>query len=75
MTESRDRGVYWGEQTVQALEEATRAFIAGVLEDSNIVAIHEKRGEVMEKDLELAIKLREERAKQMNPLVRPPKPI
>ena len=47
---------------VQALQEAAEAYIVGLFEDSNLCAIHAKRVTIMPKDLQLARRIRGERA-------------
>lgn len=45
-----------------ALQEASEAYLVGLFEDSNLCAIHAKRVTVMPKDLQLARRIRGERA-------------
>lgn len=47
---------------VQCLQEATESYIVGLFEDTNLSAIHAKRVTIMPKDLQLARRLRGERA-------------
>ncbi len=47
---------------MSALQEASEAFLTGLFEDSNLCAIHAKRVTVMPKDIQLARRLRGERA-------------
>ena len=47
---------------LQALQEATEAYIVGVFEDTNLCAIHAKRVTIMPKDIQLARRIRGERA-------------
>jgi histone H3 len=47
---------------VMALQEATEAYLVGLFEDTNIVAIHAKRMTIMPKDIQLARRIRGERA-------------
>ena len=47
---------------VNALQEASVAYLVGLFEDSNICAIHAKRVTIMPKDIHLARKIRGERA-------------
>lgn len=44
-----------------ALQEASEAFLVGLFEDSNLLAIHAKRVTIMVKDLQLARRIRGER--------------
>lgn len=45
-----------------ALQEAAEAYMVGLFEDTNLCAIHAKRVTIMPKDLQLARRLRGERA-------------
>lgn len=45
---------------VSALQEAAEAFLVGLFEDSNLLAIHGKRVTIMPKDLRLASRIRGE---------------
>ena len=47
--------------TVTCLQEASEAYIIGLLEDSNLCAIHAKRVTIMPKDIQLAHCIRGER--------------
>ena len=47
---------------VMALQEATEAYLVGLFDDTNICAIHAKRVTIMPKDLQLARRIRGERA-------------
>ena len=44
-----------------ALQEASEAYLVGLLEDSNLCAIHTKRVTIMPKDIQLARRIRGER--------------
>ena len=44
-----------------ALQEASEAYLVGLLEDSNLCAIHAKRVTIMPKDVQLARRIRGER--------------
>ena len=46
---------------IMALQEASEAYLVGLLEDSNLCAIHAKRVTIMLKDIQLARRIREER--------------
>ncbi len=54
----------WGEvpgfqsTAVLALQEAFEAFLVGVFEDTNLCAIHAKRVTIMNRDMQLALKIR-----------------
>ncbi len=47
---------------VMALQEASEAYLVGLFEDTNLCAIHAKRVTVMPKDIQLARRIRGERA-------------
>ena len=46
---------------IMALQEASEAYLVGLLEDSNLCAIHAKRVTIMPKDIQLAHHIRGER--------------
>ncbi|KFD59995.1 hypothetical protein M514_11080 [Trichuris suis] len=47
---------------VLALQEATEAYMVGLFEDTNLCAIHARRVTIMAKDIQLARRIRGERA-------------
>ena len=47
---------------VMALQEASEAYLFGLFEDTNLCAIHAKRVTIMPKDIQLARRIRGERA-------------
>ena len=47
---------------VGALQEAAEAYLVGLFEDTNLCAIHAKRVTIMPKDIQLARRIRGERA-------------
>ena len=47
---------------IMALQEASEAYIVGLFEDTNLCAIHAKRVTIMPKDIQLARRIRGERA-------------
>jgi len=49
-------------QALLALQEAAEAYLVGLFEDTNLCAIHAKRVTIMPKDLQLARRIRGERA-------------
>ena len=49
-------------QAVGALQEAAEAYLVGLFEDTNLCAIHAKRVTIMPKDIQLARRIRGERA-------------
>ncbi|KAK4169465.1 putative histone H3-like centromeric protein CSE4 [Cladorrhinum sp. PSN259] len=48
----------WQSQAIQALQEASEAFLVHLFEDSNLCAIHAKRVTIMQKDIQLARRIR-----------------
>ena len=48
--------------TILALQESVEAYLVGLLEDSNLCAIHAKRVTIMLKDMQLAQRIRGEKA-------------
>jgi len=55
-------GLRWQASAVAALQEATESYVTGLLSDSNLCALHAKRVTLMARDLQLARRLRGERA-------------
>ncbi|KAF2073038.1 hypothetical protein CYY_005654 [Polysphondylium violaceum] len=47
---------------IQALQEASESYLVGLFEDTNLCAIHAKRVTIMVKDIQLAKRIRGERA-------------
>ena len=47
---------------IMALQEAAEAYLVGLFEDTNLCAIHDKRVTIMPKDIQLARRIRGERA-------------
>ena len=47
---------------ILALQEASEAYLVGLFEDTNLCAIHAKRVTIMPKDMQLARRIRGERA-------------
>lgn len=47
---------------VMAIQEAAEAYLVGLFEDTNLCAIHAKRVTIMPKDMQLARRIRGERA-------------
>eukprot|EP00697_Spironema_sp_BW2_P013882 gnl/Spiro4/4180_TR2093_c0_g1_i1.p2 gnl/Spiro4/4180_TR2093_c0_g1~~gnl/Spiro4/4180_TR2093_c0_g1_i1.p2 ORF type:complete len:140 (-),score=29.83 gnl/Spiro4/4180_TR2093_c0_g1_i1:88-507(-) len=47
---------------IMALQEASEAYLVGLFEDTNLCAIHAKRVTIMPKDIQLARRIRGERA-------------
>ncbi|EJD53624.1 histone-fold-containing protein [Auricularia subglabra TFB-10046 SS5] len=51
-------GLRWQSSALLALQEATEAFLVHLFEDANLCAIHAKRVTIMQRDLQLARRLR-----------------
>lgn len=47
---------------IEALQEASEAYLVGLFEDTNLCAIHGKRVTIMPKDMQLARRIRGERS-------------
>ena len=54
----RGDGMRWQSQAIQALQEASEAFLVHLFEDTNLCAIHAKRVTIMQKDIQLARRIR-----------------
>ncbi|KAH7140543.1 histone-fold-containing protein [Dactylonectria macrodidyma] len=54
----RGEGMRWQSQAIQALQEAAEAFMVHLFEDTNLCAIHAKRVTIMQKDIQLARRIR-----------------
>lgn len=52
------RELRWQSQAIMALQEAAEAFLVHLFEDTNLCAIHAKRVTIMQKDMQLARRLR-----------------
>ena len=48
----------WQSQAIQALQESCEAFMVHLFEDTNLCAIHAKRVTIMQKDVQLARRIR-----------------
>lgn len=53
-----DYGLRWQSNAVLALQEACEAYLVHLLEDTNLCAIHAKRVTIMQKDIQLARRIR-----------------
>jgi len=49
---------------IEALQEASEAYLVGLFEDTNLCAIHAKRVTIMPKDMQLARRIRGERERR-----------
>ena len=52
----------FGSKCFIVLQEASEAYLVGLFEDTNLCAIHAKRVTIMPKDIQLARRIRGERA-------------
>ncbi|CAG7678484.1 unnamed protein product, partial [Allacma fusca] len=43
---------------IGALQEASESYLTGLMEDTNVCAIHAKRVTIMPKDMQLALRIR-----------------
>ncbi|KAL6995784.1 hypothetical protein U1Q18_005920 [Sarracenia purpurea var. burkii] len=57
-----DTDLRFQSHAVLALQEAAEAYLVGLFEDTNLCAIHAKRVTIMPKDIQLARRIRGERA-------------
>lgn len=57
-----DSGYRFQAAALAALQEAAEAYLVGLFEDTNLCAIHAKRVTIMPKDMQLARRIRGERA-------------
>ena len=48
----------WQSQAIQALQEAAEAFLVHLFEDTNLCAIHARRVTIMQRDMQLARRIR-----------------
>lgn len=55
-------GVKWQSPAIMALQEAAESYLVHLYEDTNLNAIHAKRVTIMAKDMQLARRIRGERA-------------
>ena len=55
---STGESLRWQSQAIQALQEACEAFMVHLFEDTNLCAIHAKRVTIMQKDIQLARRIR-----------------
>jgi histone H3-like centromeric protein A len=53
-----NRTLRWQSLAILALQEATEAFLVHLFEDTNLCAIHAKRVTIMQKDIQLARRIR-----------------
>ena len=62
ITQDIKTGLRFQSAALLCLQEATEAYLASLLEDSNLCAIHARRVTIMPKDIQLARRIRGERA-------------
>jgi histone H3 len=62
IAETAVQGIRFQSTAILALQEASEAFLTGLFEDTNLCAIHAKRITIMPKDIQLARRIRGERA-------------
>nr|2YFV_A Chain A, HISTONE H3-LIKE CENTROMERIC PROTEIN CSE4 [Kluyveromyces lactis NRRL Y-1140] len=48
----------WQSMAIMALQEASEAYLVGLLEHTNLLALHAKRITIMRKDMQLARRIR-----------------
>jgi len=53
-----DVGLRWQSSALLALQEATEAYLVHLFEDTNLCAIHAKRVTIMQRDIQLARRIR-----------------
>ncbi len=51
-------GLRWQSVAILALQEAAEAYLVGLFEDTNLLALHAKRVTIMQKDIQLARRIR-----------------
>jgi len=51
-------GLRWQTSALLALQEATEAYLVHLFEDANLCAIHAKRVTIMQRDIQLARRIR-----------------
>ena len=55
---SDDSELHWNSHAILALQEASEAYLVGLLDHANLLAIHAKRVTLMKKDVQLARRIR-----------------
>jgi histone H3 len=55
-------GMRWQSAALEGLQEAAEAYLVELYQDTNLCAIHAKRVTIMPKDMQLARRIRGERA-------------
>tara|TARA_B100000787_G_scaffold142122_1_gene111361 strand:+ start:2569 stop:2982 length:414 start_codon:yes stop_codon:yes gene_type:complete len=62
LPQSMTTGLRFQSRAIEALQQAAESYLVGLFEDTNLCAIHAKRVTVMTKDMQLARRIRGERA-------------
>lgn len=62
ITQDFKNGLRYQSSAINALQEASEAYLVGLFEDTNLCAIHAKRVTIMPKDIQLARRIRGERS-------------
>jgi histone H3 len=62
LAQDLNKEIRWQSKAIMALQEAAEAYLVGLFEDTNLCAIHARRVTVMPKDMQLARRIRGERA-------------
>ncbi|KAH3899855.1 related to Histone H3-like centromeric protein CSE4 [Saccharomycodes ludwigii] len=57
-TSNQEEPLRWQSMAILALQEASEAYLVGLLEHTNLLALHAKRITVMRKDMQLARRIR-----------------
>lgn len=55
---TEDEPLRWQSMAIMALQEASEAYLVGLLEHTNLLALHAKRITIMRKDMQLARRIR-----------------
>lgn len=55
---TQDEPLRWQSMAIMALQEASEAYLVGLLEHTNLLALHAKRITIMRKDMQLARRIR-----------------
>ncbi|KAL4242099.1 histone H3 [Abortiporus biennis] len=58
MVDYGETGLRWQSSAILALQEATEAYLVHLFEDANLCAIHAKRVTLMQRDIQLARRIR-----------------
>ncbi|KAL0949455.1 hypothetical protein HGRIS_009510 [Hohenbuehelia grisea] len=58
MNDYGESGLRWQTSAIMALQEATEAYLVHLFEDANLCAIHAKRVTIMQRDIQLARRIR-----------------